>query len=339
MEIWLNCIDSQPEHIPSEIDKILTKKFANFGITNIIINEDSKLEENSNIIGLMVNISSEKEQESAISLIGSVNWILLKCDNWKMIPCENLIAAAENSGTKLAAIVENELEVPGIAFALEIGVDALVVNSDLIELAIITKSQRLENKIQEPVINHESGSISLNFGTIKEISTIGIGERVCIDTTSLLQSGEGMLCGSFSNTFTLIHAETIDSEFVPTRPFRVNAGSIHSYIKMKNNTTKYLSELKSGDEVLIVNKEGMARTTKIGRIKLEKRPLIKIQWIDENNLEGNIILQQAETVRLVENNLNPISITKLKKGMQILIHNSSQTRHLGAPIRAYSQEY
>lgn len=339
MEIWLNCIDSQPEYIPSEIDKILTKKFANFGITNIKINEDSKLEENSNIIGLMVNISSEKEQESALSLIGSVNWILLKCDNWKMIPCENLIAAAENSGTKLAAIVENELEVPGIAFALEIGVDALVVNSDLIELAIITKSQRLENKIQEPVINQDSDSISLNFGTIKEISTIGIGERVCIDTTSLLQSGEGMLCGSFSNTFTLIHAETIDSEFVPTRPFRVNAGSIHSYIKMKNNTTKYLSELKSGDEVLIVNKEGMARTTKIGRIKLEKRPLIKIQWIDENNLEGNIILQQAETVRLVENNLNPISITKLKKGMQILIHNSSQTRHLGAPIRAYSQEY
>ena len=339
MEIWLNCIDSQPEYIPSEIDKILTKKFTNFGITNIKINEDSKLEENSNIIGLMVNISSEKEQESALSLIGSVNWILLKCDNWKMIPCENLIAAAENSGTKLAAIVENELEVPGIAFALEIGVDALVVNSDLIELAIITKSQRLENKIQELIINDDSDSISLNFGTIKEISTIGIGERVCIDTTSLLQSGEGMLCGSFSNTFTLIHAETIDSEFVPTRPFRVNAGSIHSYIKMKNNTTKYLSELKSGDEVLIVNKEGMARTTKIGRIKLEKRPLIKIQWIDENNLEGNIILQQAETVRLVENNLNPISITKLKKGMQILIHNSSQTRHLGAPIRAYSQEY
>ena len=104
----------------------------------------------------------------------------------------------------------------------------------------------------KPVI--ESGSISLNFGTIKEISTIGIGERVCIDTTSLLQSGEGMLCGSFSNTFTLIHAETIDSEFVPTRPFRVNAGSIHSYILMKDNTTKYISELKSGDEILIVNK-------------------------------------------------------------------------------------
>ena len=339
MEIWLNCIDSYPEYIPNEIDKILTNKSTKHNITNIEINEDLKLEKNGKIIGLMVNISSQKEQESALSLIGSVDWILLKCDNWKMIPCENLIAAAENSGTKLAAIVENELEVPGISFALEIGVDALVVNSDLIELAIITKSQRLENKIQEPVINHESGSISLNFGTIKEISTIGVGERVCVDTTSLLQLGEGMLCGSFSNTLSLIHAESIDSEFVPTRPFRVNAGSIHSYIQMNNNTTKYLSELKSGDEVLIVNKEGMARTTKIGRIKLEKRPLIKIQWIDENNLEGNIILQQAETVRLIDHNLNPISITKLKKGMQILIHNSAQTRHLGTPIRAFSQEY
>ena len=95
----------------------------------------------------------------------------------------------------------------------------------------------------------------------------------------------------------------------------------------------------NGQQPIFILKEGTTRTTKIGRIKLEKRPLVKIQWIDENNLEGNIILQQAETVRLVENNLNPISITKLKKGMQILIHNSSQTRHLGAPIRAYSQEY
>ena len=339
MEIWLNCIDSFPQQIPHGIDKILTTQLTDSEITNIVINKDLKLEKNNETIGLMINISSENDQNDALSLIGSVNWILLKCDNWKMIPCENLIAAAENTGTKLAAIVENELEVPAIAFALEIGIDALVINSDLIDLAKITKSQRLENKTQEPTINLDSKSISFDFGKVSDITTIGVAERVCIDTTSLLNLGEGMLCGSFSNTLTLIHAETIDSEFVPTRPFRVNAGSIHSYILMKDNTTKYISELKSGDEILIVNKNGNTRITNIGRIKLEKRPLVKIQWVNENNIEGNIILQQAETVRLIGKDLNPISITKLKKGMQILIHNSIQTRHIGTPIRAFSQEY
>ena len=108
-----------------------------------------------------------------------------------------------------------------------------------------------------------------------------------------------MLCGSFAKSLALVHAETLESEFVPTRPFRVNAGGIHSYIMMGDLSTCYLSELKSGDEVLIVNEKGDSRIATIGRIKLEKRPLIKIKWITDKGIKGNLILQQAETVRLI----------------------------------------
>jgi len=339
MEIWLNCTDIIPEHISKDVDKILTKKSNNLEIPNIIINDDLKLEQNGKSIGVMVNISNDIEQKEALSLIGSVNWILIKCENWKMIPCENLIAAAESSGTKLAAIVEKELEVSAIAFALEVGVDALVVNEDLLNAAKIAKSQRLEHKEDYRVKEADVSSINLQFGRIKEIESQGIGDRICIDTTSFLENGEGMLCGSFAKSLALIHAETLESEFVPTRPFRVNAGSIHSYILMGNLSTCYMSELKSGDEVLIVNQKGDSRIATIGRIKLEKRPLIKIKWVTNEDFEGDLILQQAETVRLINNNFESVSITEIKENMEILIHNSIQSRHIGAPISAFSQEY
>ncbi len=339
MEIWLNCIDFCPENISKDIDKILTKKSIDLEIPNIIINENSKLEQKGKSIGVMVTISNDNDQKEALSLIGSVNWILIKCENWKMIPCENLIAAAESSGTKLAAIVEKELEVSAVAFALEIGVDALVVTEDLLNAAIITKSQRLEHKEENITIERDYSSINLQFGRIKKIESQGIGDRVCIDTTSFLENGEGMLCGSFAKSLALIHAETLESQFVPTRPFRVNAGGIHSYILMGDFSTCYISELKSGDEVLIVNQKGDSRIATIGRIKLEKRPLIKIKWITNEGFEGDLILQQAETVRLINNNFEPISITEIRENMEIIIHNSIQSRHIGTPINAFSQEY
>lgn len=339
MEIWLNCTSSSPNEIPKEVDYILTNELTNLHTPNIIINNKSILTKNDKSIGIMVEISSQKEQEEALSLIGSVNWILIKCENWKMIPCENLIAAAESSGTKLAAIVENELEVPAIAFALERGIDALVVNQDILEIAIITKSQRLEKVEKDLPKNSNLKALSLESAIIKEVSSQGIGDRVCIDTTSFLEIGEGMLCGSFAKSLALIHAETINSEFVPTRPFRVNAGGIHSYIMMGDFSTCYLSELKSGDEVLIINQNGKSRIVNIGRIKLERRPLIKIKWVTNKEVEGEVILQQAETVRLIRTDLKPISVTNIDKDMKIFVHNSIQSRHIGVPIQSFSQEY
>tara|TARA_B100000902_G_C27223073_1_gene870706 strand:+ start:252 stop:1268 length:1017 start_codon:yes stop_codon:yes gene_type:complete len=338
MEIWLNCINDTQIQINSEIDYVLQKKSTNKKYPSIFIDNNNILYKNENKIGKMIKISESNDQKEAISLIGLLEWILIECSDWKMIPCENLIAAAQNSGTKIAAIVEKEVDLQAIAFALEIGVDALVIKPDLVDLATITKIQKLElqDNIKIPSL---SLSLNLNTAKINEISPQGIGDRVCIDTTSFLKEGEGLLCGSFAKSLSLIHAETINSEFVPTRPFRINAGSLHSYTIMGDQKTKYLSELKSGDEILIVDRNGASRIVNIGRIKLERRPLIRIKWITKENTEGEIILQQAETVRLIKSNLKPISITKIKINDEILIYNSSETRHIGIPIQAFSQEY
>ena len=338
MEIWLNCIDETRIQINSGFDYVLTNKLNENEASDIFLDKDNIISRNKKIIGKMVEISDGNDQNEAVSLIGTVEWILIDCKNWKMIPCENLIAAAQNSGTKIAAIVDNEIDLTAIAFALEIGVDALVTKPELVELAIITKSQRLE-PIEKNLTTTVSSNLMIKTGKISEISPQGIGDRVCIDTTSFLDEGEGILCGSFSKSLALIHAETINSKFVPTRPFRINAGSLHSYTILSDMNSKYLSELKSGDEIMIVNEKGSTRIVNIGRIKLERRPLIRIKWISEDGVEGEMILQQAETVRLIKFNHKPISVTELKVNDEILICNSSKTRHLGTPIQAFSQEY
>ena len=150
--------------------------------------------------------------------------------------------------------------------------------------------------------------------------------------TRLLDQGEGLLLGSNATSFLFVHGETIESEFVPTRPFRVNAGPPHTYVRMADGKTKYLSELQSGDEILLVNTEGFQRSATIGRLKIEIRPMILIKWVDENNKEGSMFLQQAETVRVVGLDKKTKSITALKVGESVIGWSDMGARHIGASI-------
>ena len=156
--------------------------------------------------------------------------------------------------------------------------------------------------------------------------------------TSLLSVGEGMLIGSSASSLALVHGETIDSEFVPQRPFRVNAGPPHSYVMMADRTTKYISELKSNDSVLISNLNGDTRIARIGRLKIEKRPFLTIYWDNLFDKPSSIFLQQAETVRLVDSSGESISVTSLKVGSIILGWNGKGSRHIGESINSKVDE-
>ena len=55
--------------------------------------------------------------------LGSVEWLCLEfeADGWPMIACENLIAAAHGTGTKLCAAVSTAESAQGVAHALQLG--------------------------------------------------------------------------------------------------------------------------------------------------------------------------------------------------------------------------
>ena len=93
----------------------------------------------------------------------------------------------------------------GLAFALERGVDALVVSAPLLldgddgvallEALQIAKAQRLErdaaSKADESVSSAEEGVEALIDAELTGVINGGVADRVCLDFTRLLNEGEG----------------------------------------------------------------------------------------------------------------------------------------------------
>jgi 3-dehydroquinate synthase II len=163
------------------------------------------------------------------------------------------------------------------------------------------------------------------------IETLGMGDRVCVDTCTNMKLGQGMLVGNSSNSLFLVHAENVENPYVEQRPFRVNAGPVHAYTRVGGGKTKYLSELKSGDEVILVDFQGKTENAIVGRAKVEKRPLLLV----EAEWEGkkiSTILQNAETIRLTTPKGEPISVIELKPGVEVLATVEDAGRHFGIKI-------
>jgi len=167
----------------------------------------------------------------------------------------------------------------------------------------------------------------------------GIGDRICVDLTSILEVGEGLLIGSSANALALIHGETLDSEFVPPRPFRVNAGAVHAYVLMADGSTKYLSELTAGDSVAVCNAAGIVRGAVVGRMKIESRPFLLVRFSHPGSgTVGQTFLQQAETVRLISPLGEMPSVTSITVGDLLLARIGASARHIGHTVLSVAEE-
>ena len=143
--------------------------------------------------------------------------------------------------------------------------------------------------------------------------------------------GEGILVGNTASGFFLVHSESIENPYVAARPFRVNAGAVHAYTLTPGGGTKYLADLKAGDEVMIVDCNGKCQVAFLGRNKIEKRPMILIE-AEAQGVPIGLVMQNAETIRLVNPEGQLISITALKPGDKVLAHIEKGGRHFGMKV-------
>jgi len=244
--------------------------------------------------------------------------------DWKIIPLENIIAKLHKIHSKIFSIARNAKEARKMFSILDVGVDGVIFNTGSM------------NEVRQALVYLGSKSSELRAAKIKDILEVGDGERVCVDTASMLNRGEGMLIGSRANFLFLVHNESVGSSFTSPRPFRVNAGAVHCYTLAPDGTTKYLSELETGVEILVLDSKGKARRAAIGRCKIEKRPLLMIKAKVGDEI-GGIIAQDAETIRFVKPNGQLVSVPHLKKGDSVIVHSKAATgRHFGMEV---SDEY
>nr|AIF19663.1 3-dehydroquinate synthase [uncultured marine thaumarchaeote KM3_87_E01] len=276
-------------------------------------------------IGRRFKVLSNKDIENILdSAKKGLDFVIIEVKDWKIIPLENIIAKLHKMHTKIFSIARNAKEARKMFSILDVGVDGVIFNTDSM------------NEVRQALVYLGSKSFELSSAKIVEIQEVGDGERVCVDTASMLNRGEGMLIGSRANFLFLVHNESVGSSFTSPRPFRVNAGAVHCYTLAPDGTTKYLSELETGVEILVLDSKGKARRATIGRCKIEKRPMLMIKAKVGEEV-GGIIAQDAETIRFVKPNGHLVSVTHLKKGDSVLVHSKAATgRHFGMEI---SDEY
>ncbi|RDD54003.1 MAG: 3-dehydroquinate synthase [Candidatus Korarchaeota archaeon NZ13-K] len=251
--------------------------------------------------------------------------VLIDGESWKIIPLENIIASM--GGERIYAIANSLEEARSLLGVLEVGVKGVIVP--------IRDSSQLEALIR---LSEETSPLSLRPARVTEVKQVGMGDRVCVDTTSILSKGEGMLVGGSASFLFLIHSENIESPFTAPREFRVNAGAVSNYTLAPGGRTLYLSEVRSGSEILAVSREGRRRAVSVGRAKIERRPLALVRATSDGE-EGWVVLQLAETIPLVSPDGSTISVTELKPGDSVLVYIApKKARHFGMAVDEFIEE-
>jgi 3-dehydroquinate synthase II len=283
--------------------------------------ELAKIKETGKPVAVRVVVKNSEDEKEAIKAANlSADYIIIQCLDWKVIPLENLIANAKGR-SKLLAEVSSFEEAKLALETLELGVDGVVLKTsdpgELVKVAYVVKKQLPQIKLV-PV-------------KVVDVKQIGTGARVCVDTCDLMKEGEGLLLGCQSACLFLVEAEVHPNPFFQPRPFRVNAGPVSLYVMCSTDKTRYLSELKAGEELMIVDKDGNARFTNVGRVKIEWRPLLLIEVEHEGKL-FKTITQNAETIRLVTEK-GSTSVTALKPGDEVLACILDGGRHFGTLVK------
>jgi 3-dehydroquinate synthase II len=270
--------------------------------------------------GAYVRILSEEYEAFAEEAAADAEYTIVIGEDWTIIPLENLIARIGEETDLIAGVASAE-EAETAFETLEIGADGVLLDTD--DPDEIRQTVEVRD-------DAERETLDLQWATVTDVEPAGMADRVCVDTGSLMEHDEGMLVGSMSRGLFFVHAETAESPYVASRPFRVNAGAVHAYARTPGGGTTYLSELSSGDEVQVVDEEGNTREAVVGRAKIEKRPMFRIEAeIDGDRVET--LLQNAETIK-VHTREGRTAVTDLEAGDEVLLFYERTARHFGEAV-------
>lgn len=333
------------------------------GLATYALDGKGRLLEGKKTVGRLMVVQDAKQQAKAGAQEGIV---IVEESKLRILPIENLIASRQDRPGTLFARASSPQEADLCATILQRGVHGIllvpaaandVVTADALLRARGRPGHALptvpadmstngmpgqQPKEAEPtppdiaVVRQPLSQFGFQQVKVTAVSDAGPGDRVCVDTTSILEEGEGLLVGSCAHSLALVLAETAMNPVVNPRPFRINAGAVHSYCLVPGGKTAYLSELAAGSPVVVAGPRG-TRDVTVGRVKVENRPHRIVHWQTPRG-PASIALQLAETVRLA-GVPQAIPVTAIQPGITILVHSlAAAARHTGIPVDASVEE-
>ncbi|MFL6125437.1 3-dehydroquinate synthase II family protein [Actinophytocola sp.] len=278
--------------------------------------------------GRFVEIVDAETLEQACLSARNERWSVLLFRDPTKIPLEIVIAAAAKSSGSIITIAEDIEEAEIIFGVLELGSDGVLLAPEKVGDATGLKA----------AAQQRSAPLELVELKVSSVRHVGMGERACVDTCTYFREDEGILVGSYSKGMILCVSETHPLPYMPTRPFRVNAGAIMSYTLSTNARTSYLSELRAASKVLAVDVKGQTRVVTVGRVKIETRPLLSVDAVAGDGTVVNLILQDDWHVRVLGPGGIVLNSTALVPGDILLGYLPTEDRHVGYPIDEFCRE-
>lgn len=263
------------------------------------------------------------------------DFVVIDMHHATYIPFELLLAEAESLPTRILRFVPiqglqgtvDEVHQALNAFGtLEGGVDVLFRSQNVQQI------KQLDMEIEEVL----RGDMKLVEAEVISVEHTGLGHRVCVDTTTLLSPREGMIIGSTGWGGIFVCSETHYLPHMNLREFRVNAGGVHSYVWGPSNVAGYLSEMRAGSRVLAVDVEGRTRVVTVGRVKIERRPLLLIQARvnpdDPPETHIKTFVQNDWHVRIMGSDCKVRNSTLVRPGDRLLAYADEPGRHTGIRV-------
>ncbi|MFC4584820.1 3-dehydroquinate synthase II [Sphaerisporangium corydalis] len=312
--VQVACLAEDPGDLP---------RAAELGGTVVVTDSEliGAVRETGRAAGLRVTVGDGPSLRHCRDMIGRVDHLLVDFTDPTNIPLELLLAAAQGTGTRVVKKVTGHGDAVVSSGVLESGPAGLLFAVDDIEEA---------GRLMPRLLRAQRFDIPLVEATVTAVRHAGMGYRGCVDTTWLFEQDEGMIVGSTSSGGLVVCAEVHHLPYMNLRPFRVNAGAVHSYV-WSDGGTEYITDLSAGGTVLAVNTAGSAYPVRVGRVKTELRPLRLIQAV-AGGVPLNVFVQDDWHVRIFDADGRPMNCTSVEPGTRLLAHVCEPGRHVGIKV-------
>lgn len=273
-------------------------------------------------VGFSVDIDDRASLDFTVANASLADIVVIRFKDPTNIPLELVLATTQKEKTRIFKCVRTVEDGEVSMLTMEHGSDGIV---------LFTHDAESVRLLSHCFDRATQGAFELKSAAVTRIKHAGMGERVCIDTSSELKPDEGMILGSFSSGGIMVCSETHYLPYMNLRPFRVNAGGLHMYAWGPDKFVPYLSDLRAGDELYVVNSAGNARKVTVARLKIERRPLLLIE-AEIEGIKVNAFIQDDWHVRVFGSKGEICPSSEVKVGSQLLGYLDTPGRHVGIPI-------